>query len=66
MEETLSRVVSPREWGVIVEPVELTVEKDQIPSPLLIALKLYKDELPPFKEARQAYDQFLAQKRNLN
>lgn len=60
-EESLARIATPRMWGVIVEPVTITIEASaNIPMHILNALRSYSDSLPPHPQAKRAYEQYKA------
>lgn len=64
--ESLLRVAMYRTWGVIVEPVIVTLEESAtIPSNMLDALMSYSDSLPFHPEAKRAYEQYKAKENPL-
>ena len=62
VEESLLRVATPRRWGVIVEPITVSIEDVTIPHRMLKALKSYRDSLPPDPEAERAYRQYKSER----
>ncbi|MBC7326846.1 hypothetical protein H5T87_01855 [bacterium] len=66
-EEMLLRLLQPVKWSVIVDPVSIAIEgPPSVPANILEDIRNYSDSLPPFPDAKLAYEQYIEDKEEFN